>query len=140
VIEAARALGIVKLCCSRPITAGKMADIQEVREANDSVLAAMKRYPDRISGFCFVQPGNGQQALDEIERCREAGMIGVKLYNQYRYDDPIVFPIAKCCIQHKIPLLVDSAHLTDPNSIAHQPRPPIRWSSVVCRFDIQSCD
>ncbi|MEQ1825271.1 MAG: amidohydrolase family protein [Pirellula sp.] len=121
-VEAAQVLGIEKVCCSRPITGGVMADIEEVRGANDSVLAAMKRYPGLIEGFCFVQPGNGAAAVDEIQRCVDAGMIGVKLYNQYKYSDPMVFPVAEKCIQCKIPLLGHSAHLTDPKTIAMQPK------------------
>ncbi len=121
-IEAAEILGIEKLCCSRPITGGAMAEIAEVREVNDSVLAAMKRYPDRIAGFCFVQPGNGSAALDEIERCLDRGMIGVKLYNQFKYTDPMVFPVAEKCIAKRIPLLGHSGHLTDPKTLALQPK------------------
>ncbi len=120
-IEAAQWLGIETLCCSRPITGGVMATIDDVREANDSVLAAMRRYPERIKGFCFIQPGNGRQAIDEIDRCVEQGMIGVKLYNQYKYSDPIVYPLAQKCIELGIPLLGHSAHLTDARSIAAQP-------------------
>jgi predicted TIM-barrel fold metal-dependent hydrolase len=121
-IEAAEILGIERLCCSRPISGGVMAEIADVRSANDSVLAAMKRYPERISGFCFVQPGNGPAALEEIERCLAGGMIGVKLYNQFRYTDPMVFPIAERCIDRRIPFLGHSAHLTDAKSIAAQPK------------------
>lgn len=33
--------------------------IETIREANDAVLAAMKRYPGRIGRYCFVQPGKG---------------------------------------------------------------------------------
>lgn len=121
-IEAAEILGIEKLCCSRPITGGAMAEIAEVREANDDVLAAMKRYPDRIAGFCFIQPGNGSAALDEIERCLDRGMSGVKLYNQFKYTDPMVFPVAEKCIAKRIPLLGHSGHLTDPKTLALQPK------------------
>ncbi len=121
-LETAERLGIGQLCCSRPITGGAMADIDEVRKANDTILAAMKRYPDKISGFAFIQPGNGQAAVDEIQRCFDAGMIGVKLYNQYKYSDPMVFPVAEKCIQLRIPLLGHSAHLTDAKTIAAQPK------------------
>lgn len=122
IVAAAEFLGINRLCCSRPITAGALASIEEVRGANDSVLAAMKRYPHIISGFCFVQPGNGRAALDEIDRCLDGGMLGVKLYNQYKYRDPIVFPIAEKCIERGIPFLGHSAHLTDARSLAAQPK------------------
>ena len=121
-VETAERLGINKLCCSRPITGGALAEIAAVREANDSVLAAMKRYPERIAGFAFIQPGNGQAAVDEISRCVDAGMIGVKLYNQYKYSDPMVFSIAEKCIDLGIPLLGHSAHLTDAKTMATQPK------------------
>lgn len=121
-VAAAEVLGIDKLYCSRPITGGVMAPIEEVRAANDSVLAAMRRYPDRIGGYCFVQPGNGPAALDELERCLDAGMIGVKLYNQYKINTPIVFPVIEKCIERSIPILSHSAYLTDERSLAAQPR------------------
>lgn len=122
IVAAAEFLGIERLCCSRPVTGGVMADIEQVREANDSVLAAMRRYPGLISGFCFVQPGNGRQAIEEIDRCLQAGMVGIKLYNQYKYNDPMVFPIAEKCIEEQIPFLGHSAHLTDAKSLAAQPK------------------
>lgn len=121
-IEAAEVLGIEKLFCSRPITAGALANIDVVRDANDSVLAAMKRHPRQIIGYGFVQPGNGAAALEEIDRCLDAGMIGVKLYNQFKYTDPAVFPIAEKCIQRGIPFLGHSAYLTDPRTLAMQPK------------------
>ena len=78
--------------------------IETIREANDAVLAAMKRYPGRSGRYCFVQPGKGAAGLDEIERYLEAGMIGVKLYNQFKLDDPAVFPVAEKCIQRRVRL------------------------------------
>lgn len=121
-IEAADALGIEKLFCSRPVTAGVLANIELVRESNDAVLAAMERFPARIAGYCFVQPGTGRDALAEIDRCLDAGMIGVKLYNQFKYNDPAVFPIAEKCIERGIPFLGHSAYLTDPRTLALQPK------------------
>jgi len=121
-IEAAEVLGIERLFCSRPITAGVMANIEAVRDVNDTVIAAMRRHPRQIFGYCFVQPGTGAAALAEIDRCLEAGMIGVKLYNQFKYTDPAVFPIAEKCIQRGIPFLGHSAYLTDPKTLALQPK------------------
>jgi predicted TIM-barrel fold metal-dependent hydrolase len=121
-IEAADVLGIEKLFCSRPVTGGVMANIEVVRDANDSVIAAMKRHPGRIIGYCFVQPGNGAAALEEMDRCLATGMIGVKLYNQFKFTDPAVFPVAEKCIRHGIPFLGHSAFLTDPRTLALQPK------------------
>ncbi len=121
-VEAAEILGIERVYCSRPVTAGILADAAVVRESNDAVLAAMRRHPGRLGGYCFVQPGNGAAALDEIERCLDAGMIGVKLYNQFKYTDPAVFPVAERCSERRIPLLGHSAYLTDPRVAALQPK------------------
>lgn len=121
-IEAADLLGIEKLYCSKPVTAGAMANIEAVRDANDAVLAAMKRHPRRIVGYSFVQPGNGAAALDEIDRCLDAGMIGIKLYNQFKFTAPEVFPVVEKCIQRRIPFLGHSAFLTDPRTLALQPK------------------
>ncbi len=121
-IEAADLLGIDKLFCSRPLTGGVLAEIDAVRAANDSIRAAMQRHPGRIEGFAFVQPGNGPDALAEIDRCLDAGMVGIKLYNQFKYNDPVVFPIAEKCIERGIPFLGHSAYLTDPKALASQPR------------------
>ncbi|MBX3440625.1 MAG: amidohydrolase family protein [Planctomycetaceae bacterium] len=121
-IEAADFLGIDKLFCSRPLTGGVLAEIDAVRDANNSILAAMRRFPGRIEGYCFVQPGNGAAALDEIDRCLDAGMMGVKLYNQFKYNNPVIFPIAERCVERRIPFLGHSAFLTDPATLAVQPR------------------
>lgn len=121
-IEAADALGIERLLCSHPVTAGVLADIATVREANDSVLAAIKRYPRRIAGYCFVQPGTGAAGIEEIERCAAEGMIGVKLYNQFKFTDPVLFPVAEKCIQRRLVFLGHSGHVTDPRVMAAQPR------------------
>ena len=121
-VDAADVLGIEKLFCSRPVTGGVMANIELVRDVNDAVLAAMQRHPRRIEGYCFVQPGNGAAALEEIDRCLDAGMIGVKLYNQFKFSDPAVFPIAEKCIARGIPFLGHSGFLTDPRTLASQPK------------------
>lgn len=121
-LEAAEILGIERLFCSRPITGGVMATIEAVREVNDSVLAAMRRHPRQLAGYCFVQPGTGPDALDEIERCLDAGMIGVKLYNQFKFTDPVVYPIAERCIRQRIPFLGHSGYVTDPRARAQQPK------------------
>jgi uncharacterized protein len=122
VIDAADRLEIEKLACSIPIIGGRWATPDEVRACNDGVLDAMRRYPKRILGYCFLNPGYGREALAEIERCllRE-GMIGVKLYNQYKINDPVVFPIIERSINLGVPVLVHAARLVTPADIAAQP-------------------
>lgn len=48
-----------------------------IREGNDYVLEAMRRYPGRIYGLAVLQPCAGQQAVYEAERCALAGMQGI---------------------------------------------------------------
>lgn len=48
-----------------------------IREGNDYILAAMRRYPGRIYGLAVLQPTAGQQAVYELERCVQGGMLGV---------------------------------------------------------------
>jgi predicted TIM-barrel fold metal-dependent hydrolase len=46
-------------------------------ETNDYILESVARYPDRLVGFCAVQPNSYDAALAELERCAGAGARGV---------------------------------------------------------------
>jgi predicted TIM-barrel fold metal-dependent hydrolase len=48
-----------------------------VHETNTYLLDAMRRYPGRIYGMAVLQPVAGDQALYELERCAQGGMIGL---------------------------------------------------------------
>jgi predicted TIM-barrel fold metal-dependent hydrolase len=48
-----------------------------IEETNSYVLEAMRRYPKRIYGMAVLQPTAGMRALYELERCAQAGMIGL---------------------------------------------------------------
>ncbi len=52
-------------------------DRDVAREANDCLLDAAARYPERIAAFCSVHPGWGDDALREAERCVDAGAVGI---------------------------------------------------------------
>lgn len=122
IIDAADRLGIDKLCCSIPITSG-MPTPAEVQERNDDVLEAMKRYPGRILGYCFVNPGYRKEAIAEIERCViKHEMMGIKLYNQYKCSDPAVYPVVEEAIELKIPILEHAGYVSDPAQAARQPK------------------
>src|SRR4051794_23082610 len=122
VIDAADRLGIEELACSVPIIGGRWATPDEVRACNDGMLAAMHAHPDRILGYCFLNPGYAREALEELDRCvvRE-GFIGVKLYNQYKINDPVQFPIIERTIELGVPILVHAARLVRDGDIASQP-------------------
>ncbi|MBN1269684.1 MAG: amidohydrolase family protein [Kiritimatiellae bacterium] len=64
--------------------ARRLVNSRALREAllgepnNDRVLEAIKAEPDRFMGFVFVNP-ESPRALEEITRCLDAGMCGIKL-------------------------------------------------------------
>lgn len=111
-IDAADKLGIEKLCCSilppeRPIS------LEGFRQSNGFLHEAMQRFPGRVLGYGVVNPGYGREALAEIRRCVEdRGFIGVKLYNDYRADEPTVWPVVELAIELKVPILHHAGHTT----------------------------
>lgn len=100
-------LGIGMMEVSRPIsTAGSKATPEEFRKCNDAVLKAMKQHPDRYLGSCFVNPVYCKESLEEINRCIDQGMIGLKVYNQVKINDPLFYPIIEKFIDLKMIILV----------------------------------
>ena len=94
----------------------------QFKTCNDELVKAMREYPDKILGYCFVNPGYQQESVEEIEKkILEDGMIGMKLYNQYRCSDPVVFPIVRKTVELKVPILQHAGYLTDPVEAAKQP-------------------
>ena len=109
-LEYADRLGIEKLEISKPISAESKPEAtpEEFRKCNDSVLKAMKQYPDRYLGSCFVNPVYGKESLEEIKRCVDQGMIGLKVYNQVKINDPLFYPIIEKFIDLKMIILMHS--------------------------------
>lgn len=115
-------LGIESSCCSHPVTHSN-PDPENMRKGNDDIMAAMKAHPGRILGQCYINPGYFREAQDELTRCIvDGGMVGVKLYYQYRIDEPVQFPIIERCIDLGVHILMHAAHPTDPADRAMQPR------------------
>ena len=71
----------------------------------------MARYPGRVLGYCYVNPGYQREALDEIRRCvEERGFMGVKVYNEYTATEPVLWPIVELAIQLRVPILQHAGH------------------------------
>ena len=120
VLDAADRLGIDQLCCS--ILCERPASVEGFRACNAALAAAIKRHPDRLLGYCYVNPEHGREALDEIRRCmNEDGFIGVKLYNERVCTDPIVAPIVELAIELGAVILHHAGH-------GHAPFPVSRTS------------
>lgn len=52
-------------------------DVALIAETNSYVIEAMRRYPGRIKGMAVSLPASGDAAIYELERCAQAGMIGL---------------------------------------------------------------
>ena len=52
-------------------------DLELCRQTNDYIMEAISRYPNRLVGFCAIQPRAGEAAIAEIERCARGGMRGI---------------------------------------------------------------
>ena len=69
-----------------------------IEEINSYVIDAMRRYPGRIYGMAVIAATAGSRALHELERCAQAGMIGLgelmphgQGYQTERYSTPYPF-------------------------------------------------
>ena len=86
------------------------------RRDNDYVMESVARYPDRLIGFCVVNPAHGDEAVREIERCVAGGLVGIGELmpdgQGYRLDDErIMAPIVEAAQAHNLILLT---HCSEP--------------------------
>ena len=83
-------------------------------ETNDYIMEAIARYPNRLVGFCAVQPLDSEKALVELERCVRGGVKGI---GELRCDtqgfdlaDEVTMrPIAQVAMEHHLVLLTHSS-------------------------------
>ena len=61
---------------------------------NNYIAAETGRHPDRLTGFCRLDPNAGHAAVEELERCvGELGLKGVKLHpssQNFPLDHPVL--------------------------------------------------
>lgn len=46
-------------------------------ETNDYIFESLAKYPERLVGFCMIQPLAGDKAIKELERCARYGAKGI---------------------------------------------------------------
>lgn len=128
-IDAADKLGIHQLCCSI-IPPQHPATLETFQRANRWVARTMQKFPGRILGYCFVNPGYGRAALDEVRRyIEEHRFIGIKLYNDYRVTDPVVAPVLELAGSLGVPVLQHAGH----TSWLPSPQPNISDASHIAQ-------
>ena len=118
-LAACDVLNIEKICVSCPQTA-QFVKPDAVKFCNDCVWDAMK-YSDRFWGFCFVNSGWTKEACEEIKRCFDLGMVGIKLYHQYFMNDPAQTSVCELAGELGMPILMHAGKLTG-KVAATQPR------------------
>ena len=85
-------------------------------ETNDYILESVARYPQRLIGFCAVQPLSPEAAIAEIERCAREGIRGV---GELRPDIQLLDfehkeamqPLVEVMLKHNLLLMV---HTSEP--------------------------
>ncbi len=112
IIETYDKLEIDQGCCS--ILAPQLpATPESFRQCNQYVYDAIGRFPGRVLGYAFVNPGHGKEAIDEVRRCVESrGFVGIKLYNDYVVTEPVVWPLIELAIQLRVPILHHAGHVS----------------------------
>jgi predicted TIM-barrel fold metal-dependent hydrolase len=85
-------------------------------ETNDYIIDSVSRYPQRLVGFCAVQPQSSKAAVAEIERCAQAGIRGVgemrpdiQLFDLG--DEVVMEPLVEVLRKHQLVLLL---HASEP--------------------------
>jgi len=77
---------------------------------NDIILEGVSFYPDKFIAYAFVNMSKGtDNALREIERCRQLGMRGLKLHSGYDiepFTSVKYIPIWKICSELNWPVII----------------------------------
>ncbi|HOA38164.1 MAG TPA: amidohydrolase family protein [Flavihumibacter sp.] len=101
-IAMADRLQIDKMVVSRPIYEETAGRPDEFIAFNNLVVKAMKAYPGRFIGQFTCNPIFQQESLEEIKRCVDLGMCGLKVYTQKKISDPLFYPIIEKMIDLKM--------------------------------------
>ena len=75
---------------------------------NDRTAAEIKKYPDRFIGFAVVNPHYHTEIKQELDRCKELGLRGIKLisdYQKYPPEGPNLFPAFEYAHENSLMML-----------------------------------
>ncbi len=117
-------LGIAVSWISRPFTGiGLATEAPEaMSEGNRMVAEEVARHPRELRGYVFAHAGHREWSIAEMDRWLDRpGMIGVKLYHQYLFDDPILVPIVEAAARRGALVLLHQGRCMDEATRASQP-------------------
>jgi predicted TIM-barrel fold metal-dependent hydrolase len=106
-IRFADRLGVERLLLSQGYSADRHPTPQQLREENDRVLRALRRFPDRAFGSVYLSPAYPDFSLQEFDRCvRDGPMVGIgELEADKRCNVPEMDPIVERAAAMKVPVL-----------------------------------
>jgi predicted TIM-barrel fold metal-dependent hydrolase len=76
-----------------------------VKTSNAETAGWMKKYPNTFVGYGSVDPWKGPSAVQEVERCADLGLRGMKFQQAsqaFRPTEPRFFPIWEACARLKL--------------------------------------
>ena len=107
VVRCADRLGIERVILSQGYSAQLHPTQEQLREENDRVLRAVKRFPDRAYGSVYLSPSFPSFSLQEFDRCvRDGPMVGVgELEADMRCNVPEMDAIVERAAAMKVPIM-----------------------------------
>jgi predicted TIM-barrel fold metal-dependent hydrolase len=99
-------LNIAKLIASKPVNRNLEGTPEEFRACNDRVFECMRMAPDKIIGQMTLNPRFQKESIEEIKRCMDLGMCGLKVYSHVNINDPLFYPIIEKFIDLKMIILM----------------------------------
>lgn len=110
-------MGIQRLCVYMGMSWSQDPSPEEMRRQNDQVLEVVRRYPDRVLGFVYLNPGHVDASLKELERCVADGpMVGVKLWVARRCHEAEIDPIIRRATELQAAIFQHTWFKTGPTS------------------------
>jgi len=106
-VQFADRLGIERLILSQGYSAEFHPTTEQIREENDRVLRALRRFPDRAYGSVYLSPAYLDFSLQEFDRCvRDGPMVSVgELEADRRCNVPEMDPIVEKAAAMGVPIL-----------------------------------
>ncbi|HIJ57633.1 MAG TPA: amidohydrolase [Deltaproteobacteria bacterium] len=105
---------------------------ETVKAHNDYILGAVAEYPERLKGFCCVDPMNDRSAA-EVIRCLNAGLSGVgeiayygNGFDQSAQDQ--LAPIMDICRERNLPILI---HTNEPIGHDYHGKSPMTLAQIL---------
>jgi len=111
ILKAAEAYGYERVYVST-LGGGSNPTPEQVDACNETSARFIADYPELVRGWVYVNPRHDNK-LDVIKRgIEDRRMTGVKLWIATLCDDPLVYPVAEYCIDHKLPVLIHALDKT----------------------------